>query len=98
MTNKNAIINAAHILTKADDGEIEGIVKNGELYLYDNVEGGVGYANQIFEKFEEIVQQAADMVLNPEDKCELGCVKCLYSYRRKRDISKIDKSLIKRIL
>jgi ATP-dependent helicase YprA (DUF1998 family) len=98
ITLKNAIINASQILVRADDGEIEGIVKNQELYLYDNVEGGVGYVNQIFERFGEIMLRAAEMVLNPEDKCELGCVKCLYSYRRKRDIPKIDKSVIRPIL
>jgi len=97
-TLKNAIINAAQIILNADDGEIEGVVKGNELLLYDNIEGGAGYVDEIFKRFEEILQMAADIVLNPEDDCEHGCLKCLYSYRRKRDIPYIDKRLIKPFL
>lgn len=91
-TLKNAIINAAQILVQAEDGEIEGVVKDGELILYDNIDGGVGYVDEIYDKFEEILYLAGEkFVLNPQDNCEKGCLKCLYSYRRKRDIEKIDK-------
>jgi hypothetical protein len=98
MTLKNAIINAAQIMMKADDGEIEGVVKGEELLLFDNVEGGVGYVNEIFNKFEEVLAMASEIVLNPEDDCERGCLKCLYSYRRRRDIPEIDKQLVRPFL
>lgn len=94
-TLKNAIINAAQILIQAADGEIEGMVKGDELILFDNVDGGVGYVDEIYGRFEEILQLAGEkFVLNPEDNCEKGCLKCLHSYRRKRDIKNIDKRVI----
>jgi len=91
-TFKNAIINAAQRIVGADDGEIEGIIKDNNLILYDNVEGGAGYVNTIFEKFEEILDEAKNIVLNCP--CERGCLKCLYSYRRRRDIPEIDKKVL----
>jgi|GEM_PF-2286343 len=97
-TLKNAIINSAQRILYAQDGEIDGEVKpeEWEIILYDNVDGGVGYVTQIIEKFNEILREAADMVLSCD--CEIGCPNCLWSYRRKRDIPYIDKRIIKPML
>ena len=92
VTLKNALINAAQRIVGADDGEIEGIIKDNNLILYDNIEGGAGYVNTIFDKFEEILDEIKNVILSCN--CERGCIKCLYSYRRRRDIQEIDKRVL----
>jgi len=91
-TLKNAIINAALWHTQAQDGEIDGEIKGDEIILYDNVDGGAGYVDRIFNDFTLILKRAADIVL--ECECESGCLDCLWSYRRKRDIKHINKKSV----
>lgn len=101
-TVKNAIIFAGQSITESMEGEIDGVVKDDELILYDNVEGGAGYVNTIFDKFEEVLQRAYQIIKEEYtiygDECEHGCLRCLWSYRNKRDISLIDKKLISLLL
>lgn len=92
ITLKNALINAAQRIVGADDGEIEGIIKDNNLILYDNVEGGAGYVNTIFDKFDEILEETRELIL--QCSCERGCPKCLYSHRRRRDIRETDKRVL----
>ncbi|MCW1310129.1 MAG: Zn-binding domain-containing protein, partial [Candidatus Nanoarchaeia archaeon] len=96
-TLKNALINGAQRLLQTEDGEIDGEVKDSEIILFDNVDGGVGYVSEIARRFEDVLKEAAEMVLDPDDDCESGCLECLWSYRRKRDIEFIDKRCIKEI-
>ncbi len=94
VTFKNAILNAAQRILYAQDGEIDGDinVEKREILIYDNVEGGAGYADQIYERFEEILYEAYRIAATCD--CEKGCPNCLWSYWRKRDIPKIDKRLL----
>ena len=92
ITLKNTLINAAQRIVGADDGEIEGIIKDNNLILYDNIEGGAGYVNTIFDKFDEILEEARNLILSCG--CERGCPKCLYSHRRRRDIREIDRRVL----
>lgn len=94
-TLKNSIINAALYYTQAQDGEIDGAIKEDEIILYDNVDGGAGYVDKIYNNFELILKQAADIALSC--KCESGCLDCIWSYRRKRDIENIDKKSVENI-
>lgn len=89
---KNALINASQRIVGADDGEIDGIVKDNTLILYDNVEGGTGYVNTIYETFDEIIRETVLLLL--KCNCQKGCLKCLYSYRRRIEIPSIDKRKI----
>lgn len=97
-TLKNAIIFAGQTIAEAEESEIEGQIKNDEIILYDNVEGGTGYVNIIFERFIDVLQRASQNISSEfvtyGESCENGCLRCLWSYRRKRDIRYIDKNLI----
>lgn len=97
-TLKSAIISAGQIIAQAEDGEIDGVVKDNEIILFDNVEGGVGYVDFIYERFDEVFSKAAEIVLGESEvfgeDCTMGCMRCLWSYRRKRDISWIDKRTV----
>ena len=97
-TLKNAIIFAGQIICESVDGEIAGIVKDDELILYDNVDGGAGYVDIIFDRFEEVLKHANKNIDEEyetyQESCDHGCPRCLWSYRNKRDIKLIDKQLI----
>ena len=97
-TLKNAIIFAGQSICESGEGEIAGIVKDDEIILYDNVDGGAGYVDLIFDRFEEVLQRA-NRIVDEEyetyhENCDHGCLRCLWSYRNKRDIKLIDKQLI----
>lgn len=97
-TLKNAIINSGQTIAEAMEGELEGVIKEDELLLFDNVDGGAGYVDIIFERFNEVLKRAYDIISKEEEHykevCDKGCLHCLWSYRRKRDIPFIDKHLV----
>jgi DEAD/DEAH box helicase domain-containing protein len=45
------------------------------LYLYDTIEGGVGYAERVFEKFGEVLRFCMEILDRCE--CEAGCPACI---------------------
>ncbi|MHB8546662.1 MAG: DEAD/DEAH box helicase [Nitrosotalea sp.] len=97
-TLKNAIIFAGQSIAEAEEGEIEGQTKENEIILFDNVDGGTGYVDIIYEKFEQVLKRS-NFIISTEsttysDECDSGCMRCLWSFRRKRDIPFIDKQLI----
>jgi len=57
-------------LTELDQGKWE-----SALYLYDTIEGGVGYAEKIFEIFAEALQLCLDIV--DQCPCAAGCPSCI---------------------
>jgi len=97
-TLKNSIINAGQTIAEAMDGELEGVIKEDELLLFDNVDGGAGYVDIIYERFNLVLKRAYEIISKEYDTynevCDKGCLHCLWSYRRKRDIPFIDKHLV----
>jgi DEAD/DEAH box helicase domain-containing protein len=57
-------------LTEKEDGNWY-----SALYLYDTIEGGVGYAEKIFEIFEEALQLC--MAVIEQCPCAAGCPSCV---------------------
>lgn len=57
-------------LTKRDDENYY-----SAFFLYDTIEGGVGYAEKIFEVFEEALQLCATII--DECPCAAGCPSCV---------------------
>ena len=98
VTLKNAIINAGQSVAEAMEGELEGVIKENELILFDNVDGGAGYVDIIYERFNLVLKRAYDILSQEitiyKEVCDKGCLHCLWSYRRKRDIPFIDKHLV----
>ena len=98
ITLKNAIINAGQTVAEAMEGELEGVIKEDELLLFDNVDGGAGYVDIIYERFNLVLKRAYEIINKEYDTynevCDKGCLHCLWSYRRKRDIPFIDKHLV----
>ena len=57
-------------LTKLDNGDWE-----SALYLYDTIEGGVGFAEKIFEIFSEALRLCETIINDCE--CAAGCPSCV---------------------
>ena len=93
---KNGILNSAEVLFGFGSQELGGIVLENEsaIYIFDNYEGGTGYSYSIADNLYSIMKQLNETLSDPKDTCEIGCIKCLYSYWRKKDIKKIDKRTI----
>ena len=45
------------------------------IYLYDTIEGGVGYAQRVFERIGEVFRFCADIIANCA--CSAGCPSCI---------------------
>ena len=66
----------------------------GEVFIYDNVPGGAGYARAIQESLSDITRLALEMgreCSNPY--CVGACYHCLYSYRNQRLHNFLDRGL-----
>jgi DEAD/DEAH box helicase domain-containing protein len=57
--------------------ELEGNRWHSALYLYDTIEGGVGYAEKIFEVFEDALKLSQAII--EECPCAAGCPSCVTS-------------------
>ena len=66
----------------------------GEVFVYDDVPGGAGYARAIRDNLEEIVLGALDMGMNCSNPdCTSACYHCLLGYRNQRTHNLLDRRL-----
>ncbi len=63
------------IHTDVQMAEFSGLDWKHALYLYDAMEGGVGFSEKIFERLSEILN-FAEKIIN-ECECEFGCPACV---------------------
>ena len=97
------LANAAAIVLQVDPGELKVGVRatkrapgrlHGEVFLYDDVPGGAGYARAIQDNLEVILRKALDLGLkcdNPD--CSGACYQCLYDYRNQTLHPLLDRGL-----
>lgn len=67
---------------------------HGEVFLYDDVPGGAGYARAIEANLEEILLKALELgrsCQNPD--CSGACYHCMFDYRNQRLHPFLDRSL-----
>ena len=66
----------------------------GEIFIYDDVPGGAGYARAIHDNLGEIALLALDMGRNcPNPDCTSACYHCLLGYRNQRIHNLLDRDL-----
>ena len=71
----------------------------GEVYIYDDVPGGAGYARAIHDNLEEVVKAALDMGRNCHNQdCTGACYHCLLGYRNQRIHNLLDRELATAVL
>ena len=66
----------------------------GEVFIYDDVPGGAGYARAIHDNLKEVTEMALYMGKNcPNNDCVGACYHCLLGYRNQRIHNLLDRSL-----
>ena len=53
---------------------------SAEVYIYDTLPNGAGYANEVAENIENILEQTLGIVENCVEACESACYRCLLEY------------------
>lgn len=63
----------------ADIGSVVDLANHGapSVFVYDKYPGGIGFAHRAFEKVEEILTAARELIASCQ--CELGCPSCVGS-------------------
>jgi ATP-dependent helicase YprA (DUF1998 family) len=97
------VANAASKMLQIDPSEIKVGVRpanrgsgrmHGEVFIYDDVPGGAGYARNIKDNLHAILEKALELGLtcyNPE--CSGACYQCMLDYRNQRQHSILDRRL-----
>lgn len=97
------LANAAALFLQVDPDEIKVGVRavrrtkeriHGEIYLYDDVPGGAGYARAIDQNLQVILEKALELgtnCANPE--CPGACYRCMYDYRNQMMHPMLDRNL-----
>ncbi len=49
------------------------------IYIYEGIEGGIGYSEKAFKKFENIVLRAYEVISNCDCEEDSGCPSCIQS-------------------
>ena len=66
----------------------------GEVFIYDDVPGGAGYARAIHDNLKEVTEMALYIGKNcPNNDCVGACYHCLLGYRNQRIHNLLDRSL-----
>lgn len=64
-----------------------------EIYLYDTLPGGAGFARRAAEIGMDIFYTALEILTKCPEKCDRSCYRCLRSYRNKNDHDLLDRHL-----
>lgn len=71
----------------------------GEVFIYDNVPAGAGYARTIQDNLPEIIELAQEMGRScPNANCSGVCYRCLLGYRNQQIHNLLDRSLANSVI
>jgi len=62
-----------------------------EIFLYDTLPGGAGFASQLVDRGTELFQRALRLVKTCPDNCDVSCYRCLRSFKNKFEHSLLDR-------
>lgn len=65
--------------------------KQVEIYLYDTLPGGAGFARQVRDRAAEILAKALSILEKCPANCERSCYRCLRSYKNKFEHDLLDR-------
>ena len=103
-TVSEAISKAACLLLELEPSELQAeyrpaltaLGKAGkqiEIYVYDTLPGGAGFARQIGARGLEVLQKALAILEGCPDKCDRSCYRCLRSYKNKFEHDLLDRKV-----
>lgn len=95
------IASAASKVLQVDPGELRAGVRpirrsddriHGEIFLYDDVPGGAGYARRVRDHLTPILTLALQLGTScPNPNCESGCYQCILDYRNQALHGRLDR-------
>lgn len=65
--------------------------KEIEIFLYDTLPGGAGFATQIASRGSELFQRALDLLKNCPEDCDASCYRCLRRFQNKLEHRLLDR-------
>jgi DEAD/DEAH box helicase domain-containing protein len=86
---QHVLLSVAPVVVASDPNDFEATSAGSTLYLYDSFGGGLRLSQPAFNRFDEVVQLAHDIVAGCS--CKAGCPSCVMLGRRpegNRDLSK----------
>lgn len=103
-TVSEALISAACELLELEHGELQaeyrpalsesGILgREAEIYIYDTLPGGAGFARRVEELGDELFECALDKLENCPEDCDRSCYRCLRSFKNKYEHDLLDRHL-----
>jgi hypothetical protein len=97
------VLNAAALILQVDQNELKVGVRparrapgriHGEVFIYDDVPGGAGYARGIERNLEDILHKALELGTTCSNAdCPGACYHCLYDYRNQMLHPLLDRGL-----
>jgi len=81
---EHAMIAVSPLELKVDGGDIGGLATNrlpgnpekSGWFIYDGIEGGLGFSRSIYEHFEDVAQRAHDLIVDCSCGRDEGCPAC----------------------
>lgn len=74
----------------SEDGQLG---REAEIYLYDTLPGGAGFARQAESLRNKLLKHALEKVNGCPDNCDRSCYRCLRSYKNKFEHDLLDRHL-----
>lgn len=65
----------------------------GEVFLYDTLPNGAGYAEEVAAEIETILERARELCAECPSQCETACYRCLLDYGNQRYHALLDRQL-----
>jgi hypothetical protein len=108
-TVAEALAKAASHLLEIEPGELmaeyrpsltpegrEGL--KAEIFLYDTLPGGAGFASQLIEYPKDLFQRALQLVKTCPENCDASCYRCLRSFKNKFEHRLLDRHVATELL
>jgi hypothetical protein len=64
-----------------------------EIYMYDTLPGGAGFARRIGEHGIKVFERALEILENCPENCDRSCYRCLRSYKNKFEHELLDRKV-----
>jgi ATP-dependent helicase YprA (DUF1998 family) len=64
-----------------------------EIFLYDTLPGGAGFARQVAERGRQVFEEALRLLENCPYDCDRSCYRCLRSFKNKFEHELLDRSI-----
>ncbi|GMU52618.1 MAG: DEAD/DEAH box helicase [Candidatus Xenobia bacterium] len=100
-TLSEALLQAASRVLQIDEGEMEAnwspvqasVGRYVDLYLYDVLPGGAGFARESQERLEEVLKATGELLAPASCSCEASCYRCLRNYTNQFYHGMLDRGL-----